>query len=78
MEWHNFETYQPPAPVNRDYTNFLCKVTGVPFLEYAVFRYDGKIWWSYLPPGLFDNFAGGWVGLPRGAKITHWAFIDPD
>lgn len=78
MEWHNFETYPPPAPVNRDHTDFLCKVTGLPFLEYAVFRYDGKIWWSYLPPGLFDNFAGGWVGLPRGAKITHWAFIDPE
>ena len=79
MEWHNFETCPPPKPEPGQFRDYLCKVAGVKFLEHAVFRYDGEYWWSFIPAGgtSGNNFEGGWCGLPRGAKITYWAFIEP-
>ena len=76
MKWHNLDSFQPPKPLNGP-IELVCKVRGLPFTEHLICRWDGEFWWSYLPPGLFDNFGGGWVGLPRGAEITYWAYIEP-
>lgn len=59
------------VPDNRCYC--LCEVSGVPYTEYAVLKWDGEHWWMW---NWFDKETMGWYGMLSYAKIKRWCIIE--
>lgn len=53
-------------------TEYLCKVKGLKFTDYAVCKWDGEFWliWNY-----FGKDAQGWFGLNPDWEVLEWTAI---